>query len=75
MSRLLRALLRSGFWFRNIFPGYRLPKAAERELEKELDNDLYAEPQEPLPDAEMSEDERREAVRRYQRELKKKGRR
>jgi hypothetical protein len=33
------------------------------------------EPQEPLPDAEIGEEERREAVRRYQRELREKGQR
>ncbi len=75
MRRLFKALLRSGFWFRNIFPGFRIPKAAEDELEKELDADLHAEPREPLPDAEISEEEREEAVRRYQRELGEKGRR
>ena len=75
MRRFLKALLRSDFWFRNIFPGFRLPKAAEDELKKELDADLYAEPQTPIADAEISEKEREEAVRQYKRELRGKGRR
>jgi hypothetical protein len=51
------------------------PTAAE--LSKDLDLDLGegAEPREPLPDAEITEKERQEAVRRYQRELREKGRR
>ena len=53
----------------------RVAKAGRGALKRELDSDLYAEPQEPLPDAEISEKERQEAVRRYQRELKEKGRR
>ncbi len=58
-------------------PGFRLPKAAEDELRSEIDEDLSApeEPPEPLPDAEISEKEREEAVRRDQRELEEKGRR
>jgi hypothetical protein len=75
MRRFLKALLRSGFWFRNIFPGFRLPKAAEDELKKELDADLYAEPQTPIADAEIGEKERQEAVRRYQRQLRERGQR
>jgi len=60
------------------YSGFRIPpKAGADELSKELDLDLSeaGEPQEPLPHAEISEEEREEAVRRYQRELKEKGRR
>ena len=88
MRRFIRALFRPvGSVFRRFrfynFPlsgaysGFRVPpKAGADELSKELDLELTeaGEPQEPLPDAEISEDERREAVRRYQRELKEKGR-
>ena len=45
------------------------------ELAKELPLDAAGEPREPLPDAEINEKERQEAVRRYQRELKEKDRR
>ena len=58
------------------YSGFRVPpKAGADELSKELDLELTdaGEPQEPLPDAEISEDERREAVRRYQREFEEKG--
>jgi hypothetical protein len=60
------------------FSGFRFPpKAGAEELSKELDLDLNAasEPQEHLPDAEISEAEREEAVRRYQRELAEKNQR
>ena len=60
------------------YSGFRVPpKAGADELSKELDLDLTeaGEPQEPLPDAEISQEERQEAVRRYQRELAEKGRR
>ena len=60
------------------YSGFRIPpKAGSEELSKELDLDLReaGEPLEPLPDAEISEKERQEAVRRYQRELREKGRR
>jgi hypothetical protein len=59
------------------YSGFRVPpKAGADELSKELDLDLTeaGEPLEPLPDAEISEEERQEAVRRYQRELGEKGR-
>ena len=78
MRRFLRALRRRAWswWsFSSFFPGFRVPRAAEEELEKELDADLHEEPREPLPDAEISETEREEAVRRYQRELREKGQR
>jgi hypothetical protein len=45
------------------------------EVSKELDLTEAGEPQEPLADAEMSENERREAVRRYKHELREKGQR
>ena len=60
------------------YSGFRIPpQAGADELSKELDLDLTegGEPQEPLPDAEISEKERQEAVRRYQRELREKGQR
>jgi hypothetical protein len=60
------------------YSGFRIPpKAGAEELSKELDLDLgeAGEPQEPLPDAEISERERQEAMRRYQRELREKGQR
>jgi len=58
------------------YSGFRVPpKAGADELSKELDLDLAeaGEPQEHLPHAEISEEERQEAVRRYQQELKEKG--
>jgi len=60
------------------YSGFRVPpKSGADELSKELDLDLTeaGEPREPLPHAEISEEEREEAVRRYQRELREKGRR
>ena len=60
------------------FPYFQLripPDIGDEHLSEELRLDAADEPLEPPPDAEISEDERREAVRRYQRELKKKGRR
>ena len=60
------------------YSGFRVPpKAGADELSKELDLDLAEarEPLEPIADAEITEEERREAVRRYQREFKEKGRR
>ena len=60
------------------YSGFRIPpKAGAEELSKEIDLDLSEadEPRVSLPDAEISEEERQEAVRRYQRELKEKGRR
>ena len=60
------------------YSGFRIPpKAGAEEPSTDLDLDLSErdEPQEPLPDAEISEKERKEAVRRYQRELREKGRR
>jgi hypothetical protein len=89
MRRFIRALFRflgrvfRPFRFYNFpksgaYSGFRYPpKAGAEELSKELDLDLTEadEPQEPLPGAEISEKERRKAVRRYQRELKEKGRR
>ncbi len=60
------------------YSGFRIPpKAGAEELPKELDLDLTeaGEPQEPLPDSEISEAERQKAVRRYQRELRDRGRR
>jgi len=60
------------------FPYFQLripPDIGEEQLSKELRLDAADEPPEPLPDAEISEKERQEAVRRYQRELREKGRR
>ena len=87
--RLIRALGRFlGRFFRRFrfynFPhsgaysGFRIPpQAGAEELSKDLDLDLSeaGEPQEPLPDAEISEEERQDAVRRYKRELEEKARR
>ena len=89
MGRFIRALFRpvgsvfKRFRFYNFplsgaYSGFRIPpEAGADELSKELDLDLTeaGEPQEHLPDAEITEKEREEAVRRYQRELKEKGRR
>ena len=60
-----------------LFRGLRLraAKAGREALKKELDIASPGEPREPLPDAEISEKERQEAVRRHQRELREKGRR
>jgi len=78
MSWFFRALRRRA-WFYNIHGlGLRmLPKPGAREPSTEIDLDLIAagEPQEPLPGAEISEEERQEAVRRHQRELREKGKR
>ena len=82
MPRFLKPLFRF-FRFCNFpksgaYSGFRVPpEAGADELSKELDLDLTeaGEPLEPLPNAEISEKEREEAVRRYQRELKEKGRR
>ena len=45
------------------------------ELARELSLDAADEPRESLPDAEIGEKERLEAVRQYKRELEEKGRR
>ena len=60
-----------------LFRGLRLrvAKAGREELKRDLDLAAPGEPREPLPGAEISEKEREEAVRRYQRELKEKGKR
>ena len=89
MGRFIRALGRSvgslfkrfrfySFPLSGAYSGFRIPpKAGAEELSKELDLDLTeeGEPQEPLPGAEISEEERQEAVRRHQRELREKGQR
>jgi len=90
MRRFTRALLRflgrifgafRFFRFYNFpksgaYSGFRIPPdVGEEQLSKELRLDAADEPLEPLPDAEISEKERQEAVRRYQRELKERGRR
>ena len=85
MSRFPKVLLRflgrlvRPFRYYHI-PGGNVPTPpgpTAEELSKDLDLDLTeaGEPQEHLPHAEISEEERAEAVRRYQRELKEKGRR
>ena len=53
------------------------PESAAEELPEEPEPNVSpeGEPQEGLPEAELSEDERREAVRDYKRELKEKARR
>jgi len=85
MPRFLKVLFRFlGRLFRPFryyhIPGGNVPTPpgpTAAELSKDLDLDLGegAEPREPLPDAEITEKERQEAVRRYQRELREKGRR
>jgi len=79
MPRLLKVLARSfdRFWALGIpFPGFHMPVDAGREeAREELDLAAPGEPQEPLPHAEISEEERQEAVCRYQRELREKGQR
>jgi hypothetical protein len=85
MRRFLRAL---GRFLGRLFRPFRYyhvpysnvptpPRPTAEELSKDLDLDLTeaGEPAEPLPDAEISEEERREAVRRYRRELEEKGQR
>ena len=60
------------------YSGFRVPpEAGADELSKELDLDLTeaGEPLVPIADAEITEEERREAVRRYQRELREKDKR
>ena len=85
MGRFIRVLVRflgrlvRPFRYYHI-PGGNVPTPpgpTAEELSKDLDLDLSegGEPLERLPDAEISEREREEAVRRYQRELKEKGRR
>jgi len=85
VMRVFRVVFRSlGRLFRPFrhysFPysGFRIsPKPGAEELSKDLDLDLSeaGEPHVALPDAEISEKERQEAVRRYQRELREKSRR
>ncbi len=85
LFRFLGRLVRPFRFFRfynfpksGAYSGFRVPpKAGADELSKELDLDLTeaGEPRVSLPDAEISEKEREEAVRRYQRELREKGRR
>jgi len=83
VGRFIRALRRSlarsfdRFWALGIpFPGFNMPvDAGKEEAREELDLAAPDEPLEPLPHAEISEKDRQEAVRRYQRELKEKGRR
>ncbi len=78
LGRVFRRFRFYNFPFSGAYSGFRVPpKAGAEELSKELDLDLTEadEPLEPLPDAEISEKERQEAVRRYQRELRGKGRR
>ena len=60
------------------FPYFQLripPDVRQEDLSRELRLDAADEPLQHLPDAEISEKERREAVRRYQRELKEKDKR
>jgi len=74
LKTVARLFRRSSFL--NIgFPGSRLPKGGEEELKRELDADLHEEPQEPLPEAEISEEQRQEAVRQYKREMEERGNR
>ena len=74
MRRLLKVLARSfdRFWALGIpFPGFNMPlDAGKEEAREELELAAPGEPQEHLPHAEITEDEREEAVRRYQRELR-----
>jgi len=58
------------------FPGFQMPlDAGSEEAREELDLATPGEPRVSLPDAEISEKERQEAVRQYKRELEEKGRR
>jgi len=65
------------FWALGIpFPGFNMPvDAGQEELREERDIAAPGEPQEPLPHAEISEEEREEALREYKRELEDKERR
>ncbi len=82
MGRFVRGLLRFlGRLFRPFryyhIPGGNVPTPPGQtadELSQDLDLDLLeaGEPREHLPDAEISEAQREEAVRRYQRELREK---
>jgi hypothetical protein len=79
MRRFLKVLARSfdRFWALGIpFPGFNMPlDAGKDEAREELDLAAPGEPQEHLPHAEISEEEREEAVRRYQTELEEEGKR
>jgi len=77
-SRVFRRFRFYNFPLSGAYSGFRVPpKAGAEELSKELDLDLTeaGEPRVSLPDAEISEAERQEAVRRRQRELEEEGRR
>jgi len=78
--RLLKVLARSldRFWFLSLrFPGLHIhPEVGQEEVRRELELTAPPDgPQEPLPHSELSEEERREAVRQYKRELEEKGNR
>ena len=83
MGRFIRALFRSlgrsfdRFWALGIpFPGFHMPvDAGQEEARQELDFAAPGEPQEHLPHSDLSEQQRREAVRQHQHELREKGRR
>ena len=78
LGRVFRRFRFYNFPLSGAYSGFRVPpKAGAEELSKELDLDLTeaGEPRVSLPDAEISEKERQEAVRRYQRELEEEGRR
>ena len=78
LGRVFRRFRFYNFPLSGAYSGFRVPpKAGAEELSKELDLDLTeaGEPRVSLPDAEISEEARQEAVRRYQRELEEEGRR
>ena len=70
MRRFLKVLARSfdRFWALGIpFPGVNMPlDAGKEEAREELELAAPGEPQEHLPDAEISEKERQKAGRRHQ---------
>ena len=78
LGRFFRRFRFYNFPYSGAYSGFRIPpQAGAEELSKDLDLDPSeaGEPVEPLADAEISEEERQDAVRRYKRELEKKARR
>jgi len=78
LGRVFKRFRFYNFPLSGAYSGFRIPpKEGAEELSKELDLDLTegGEPQVGLPEAELSEKERQEAVRQYKRELEEKGRR
>jgi len=76
--RCLKVLARSfdRFWFLILrFPGlYIHSEVGQEEMRREHELTTPPDwPQEPLPHSDLSEEERREALRQYEREMEEKG--